>query len=273
MIKVSKRFLERAKPALRKYQKLFADARVRDVNESDTVVIVSDFLSDVLGYDKYKDLTTEFAIRCTFCDLAIKFDGKLSYLIEVKSIGTDLKENHVRQAVDYGAKQGCEWVILTNGAEWKAYRIRYEQPLDYDLAFSVDLLATDAKLSEQLQLLSLIAKESGSGKEIDRFWQHKEATSRYVIAQLFLQDSILGVVRRELRKLSPGVKVDRDELTALISNEILKRDVLEGEKAESAVAFVKKMSRRRARKRAADQAEAPVVPESAGARVPQPTAS
>lgn len=264
MIKVSKRFLDRAKPALRRYQKILAEARLRDVNESDTVVIVSDFLNDVLGYDKYKDLTTEFAIRCTFCDLAIKLDGKLSYLIEVKSIGTDLKENHVRQAVDYGAKQGCEWVILTNGAAWKAYRIRFEQPLDYDLAFELDLLAPDASASEQLQLLFLIAKESGSGKEIDRFWQHKEATSRYVVAQLFLQDAVLRVARRELRKLSPGVKIDREELAALISNEILKRDVLEGEKAEAAVAFVKKMTRRRARKRVADQTEAPVVSAPAG---------
>ena len=85
---ISKRFLERARPALKKYQRIFADAHTRDVNESDTCVIIADFLSDVLGYDKYSELTTEFAIKSTFCDLAIKLGGKVTFLIEVKSIGS-----------------------------------------------------------------------------------------------------------------------------------------------------------------------------------------
>jgi hypothetical protein len=48
MIKLSKRFVERAKGCLRRYQKVLDSARSRDVNESDTVVIVTDFLADVL---------------------------------------------------------------------------------------------------------------------------------------------------------------------------------------------------------------------------------
>ena len=90
MIKVSKRFVDRARTSLRRYQKVLETAKARDVNESDTSVIVSDLLADVLGYDKYSEVTTEFAVRSTFCDLAIKIDGHLTYLIEVKSVGTDL---------------------------------------------------------------------------------------------------------------------------------------------------------------------------------------
>lgn len=47
-MKVSKRFLDRARKNLRKYQKAFESARSRDVGESDTCVIISDFLADVL---------------------------------------------------------------------------------------------------------------------------------------------------------------------------------------------------------------------------------
>ena len=36
-------------------------------------------------------------IRGTFCDLAIKLDGTLAVLIEVKAIGLDLKEQYVKQ--------------------------------------------------------------------------------------------------------------------------------------------------------------------------------
>src|SRR5262245_26521645 len=55
-IRISKRFLDRAKQHLRRYQKILTDAQARDVNESDTVVIVSDMLADLFGYDKYADV-------------------------------------------------------------------------------------------------------------------------------------------------------------------------------------------------------------------------
>jgi hypothetical protein len=42
----------------------------RDVSEADTVTIVKDLLAEVFGYDKYAELTGEFAIRGTYCDLA-----------------------------------------------------------------------------------------------------------------------------------------------------------------------------------------------------------
>jgi hypothetical protein len=126
-MQVSKRFLDRAKSGLRRYQKILESARARDVGESDTCVVISDFLADVLGYDKYSEVTTEFAVKSTFCDLAIRVGGRLRFLIEVKSAGTDLKENHLRQAVDYAANEGVEWVLLTNGVMWKAHRIRFEQ--------------------------------------------------------------------------------------------------------------------------------------------------
>jgi hypothetical protein len=43
-------------------------------------VLIADFLADVLGCAKYKEITTEFAIRGTYCDLAIKMDEKLCFL-------------------------------------------------------------------------------------------------------------------------------------------------------------------------------------------------
>src|SRR6185312_14400907 len=134
-MRVSKRFVDRAKPALRRYQKAFESAKSRDVNESDTRVIISDFVADVLGFDKYSEVTTELAIKSTFCDLAIKFRGKLKFLIECKSAGTNLKDNHLRQATDYAANEGVEWVLLTNGPEWHVHRMRFEQPIRTDEVF------------------------------------------------------------------------------------------------------------------------------------------
>jgi len=272
-IKVSKRFLSRARPALKRYQKVVGDAHARDVNESDTAVIVADFLSAVLGYDKYKEITSEFEIRSTYCDLAITCDGRLCYLIEVKSIGTELKDSHIRQAVDYGSKQGCEWVLLTNGARWQAYRIRYEKPVDYDLTFELDLLGATPP-AELLSMLFLVARESSKGKEIDRFWRQKQATSRYVIAQLLLQDAPLTLLRRELRRLSADVRISCQELGRIMATEIIKRDALEGEEAASAMAVIRRAQRRRSRLKAdAAGQKDPVrgaVPAPTGQLAPKP---
>jgi hypothetical protein len=245
-IKVSKRFLSRARPALRRYQKVLANAHARDVNESDTAVIVADFLSEVLGYDKYKEITSEFEVRSTYCDLAITCDGRLCYLIEVKSIGTELKDTHIRQAVDYGSKEGCDWVLLTNGVRWQAYKIHYTKPVDYDLTFDLHLLG-DSSPADLLNVLFLVARESSKGKEIDRFWKQKQATSRYVIAQLLLQDRPLALLRRELRRLSADVRISCEDLGKILSGEVIKREALEGDQASLAASLIRRVQRRRAR--------------------------
>lgn len=259
MAVVSKRYLDRAKPALSKFRKVLEDARSRDVNESDTVVIIGDFLRDVLGYERYQEITSEMAIRGTFCDLAVKVDGRVRFLIEAKAIGKDLKDNHLRQAVDYAAKEGVEWVILTNGAQWHVHKVRFEKPINNDLVLALDLLDPNVKPAEMLERAYLISREACASDAIDDFRRLQEATSRYVIAQVLLCDASVGIVRRELRRLAPGLKVTDDQVAEVLRNEVIKRDALEGERAESAQAMVKRAQRRRLRA-AAVEASTPTAP-------------
>ena len=248
-MKVSKRFVDRARTNLRKYQRAFEAAKSRDVGESDTCVIISDFLADVLGYDKYSEVTTEFAIRSTFCDLAIKTNGRLQFLIEVKSVGTDLKDNHMRQATDYAANQGVDWVLLTNGAQWRAYKLKFEKPIQAEEVFSIDLLNPETKTAALLERLYLISKEGGGGSAMDTYHQQQEAKSRYVIGQLLLSDSALTAIRRELRRVFPAVKTTNLELAGILRAEVIKREVLDGERAVAAERAVRKGARRLARAR------------------------
>jgi hypothetical protein len=48
---------DRLKVAIRRYSKPLADLVARDANEGDTRLLVTDFLCDGLGFDKYADLT------------------------------------------------------------------------------------------------------------------------------------------------------------------------------------------------------------------------
>jgi hypothetical protein len=94
---IPKKVTERLVAGVKQFQPILTAAKARDVGESDTVTIVKDMLAGVFGYDKYSEVTSEFAIRGPYCDLAIKMDGVLKTLIEVKAIGLELKDHHAKQ--------------------------------------------------------------------------------------------------------------------------------------------------------------------------------
>jgi len=71
--KVSSRFTKQVP----RFKKILQAAKNRDVHESDTVIIVTDLLTEVFGFDKYEEITSEQAIRSTFCDLAVKIEGSI----------------------------------------------------------------------------------------------------------------------------------------------------------------------------------------------------
>src|SRR5205814_6670290 len=127
---VPKRVCERMAAGMKQMRPIIEQQRIRDVSEADTVTLIKDLLASVFGFDKYAELTSEHAIRGTWCDLAVQFDGKVQLLIEVKAIGLNLKENHVKQAIDYAANQGVEWVALTNGVDWVLYHVLFKKPID-----------------------------------------------------------------------------------------------------------------------------------------------
>jgi hypothetical protein len=45
-----------------------------------------------LGYDKYKEVSSEQAIRGTYDDRVVTVDGRKRFLIEGKAIGVELKD-------------------------------------------------------------------------------------------------------------------------------------------------------------------------------------
>lgn len=246
---VPKRVASRISSGLRRYQKVFQAARDRDVNESDTVVIIADFLSEVCGYDKYSELTTEFAIRGTYCDLAVKVGGKVAFLIEVKAIGVSLKESHLRQAVNYASQHGVEWVVLTNGAVWNVYRLRFEKPVAHEQVFSLDILASSSRNRETIECLFTLSKEGLSKSAIETLQEHKKALNPVLVAAVLQSDPVVNVLRRELRRISPGARIDGEELCEVLRESVLKRDVVESEKTRAAAGKIRRAAGRTLRKK------------------------
>jgi hypothetical protein len=91
----------RLKVAIRRYGKPLADLVARDANEGDTRLLVTDFLCDGPGFDKYADLTTEYQVKGEFADYGVRIDRELVAFIEVKRVATKLSTRHLRQVEMY----------------------------------------------------------------------------------------------------------------------------------------------------------------------------
>ena len=243
-----KRVSDRLVRIVPKFQQVLKLAKDRDVNEADTVSIIKDMLADIFGYDKYMDITSEFQIRGTFCDLAVKIDNKVEFLIEAKAIGLDLKDNHLKQAIDYGANKGIQWIILTNGMVWRIYKIRFEQPINWDVVCEIDFSELDIKNEEQQEKLFLVCKEGLLKNARDEFHEKILVVNRFILGALILSDEVVGVIRRELRKLSDGVMVTHEEIARVLAGEVIKRDVLDGDDAIKAQTRVKRFYGKATRK-------------------------
>lgn len=234
MANIPAKIYDRLSGGIKKFLPILNTAKSRDVNESDTVIIITDMLSEVFGYDKYSEITSEFTVRSTYCDLAIKIDGKLAFLLEVKAIGLELKDSFVKQAVDYAANQGIDFVVLSNGVLWRVYKISFTKPIDQELVFEFDFLNLSHKSSDDIEKLSLLSKEGWLKSFLYDYHSQKQALSKFFLSALILSDPVTDVIRRELRKISPDVKVTSEQIQEVILKEVLKREVIEGEKAEEA---------------------------------------
>jgi predicted type IV restriction endonuclease len=257
---IPKKVVERFVKTVPKFQKVLQIAKDRDVNESDTVAVLNDIFGDVLGYDKYLEVTSELAIRGTYCDLALRVEDKVQFLIEAKAIGIDLKDSHMKQACDYGANHGVQWVVLTNGIEWKIYRIRFEQPINFDLVCTFDFFALNPKSEKDQEILFLLSKEGLPKNARDDFYEKVQSVNRYVIGNLMLAEPVLSVVRRELRRLADGMRIDVDEIESIVRTQVLKREIVEGDEAATAQSRVNKFYRKGATPRRKKETQAPEPP-------------
>lgn len=260
MASVPKKVVERLVAGIKRYQPILTAAKARDVGEADTVTIIKDMLADVFGYDKYSEVTSEHAVRGTYCDLALKIDGALQTLIEVKAIGLDLKDAHVKQAVDYAANQGVDWVLLTNGICWRVYRMVFSKPIDQELVVDIDFCNLNPRSEADIGLLYLWCKEGWTRSVLGEYHTQKQALSRFFVGAMMLTDPVVEVLRRELRRVTPDVRIDIDQIRTVLTTEVIKREVMEGEKAEEArrkIARSANKSLRASKEDKAPQAKAP----------------
>lgn len=260
-----RKVVERLIAGIKRFQPIVSASKTRDDGEADTVMVVTDMLGEVFGYDKYSEITAEYAIRGTYCDLATKLDGTIQALIEVKAVGLELKDQHVKQAVDYAANQGVDWVILTNAAHWRIYSVTFGKPIGQELVVEIDFCGLNSRSQQDLESLYLLCKEGWIKSVLGEYQTRKQALSRFFLGAMIMSAPVLDVIRRELRRLSPDVRIDTEEISSVLSAEVLKREVIDGEKADEARKKIARAAHKSLRAKAEVAEKA--TPESPGTTV------
>lgn len=232
MIYVTSKAKKRISKQLKRFQKIIQDKINEDVNESDTGMVVADMLSDFFGYDKYSEISTETAIRGTYCDFGISLKDKLKLLIELKAAGIELKDYHVKQAIDYAANIGVDWVILTNGSIWQIYKVSFTKPINKELVFEINMLNVNPHNEKDLEMLFSICKEGLKRSVLDDLYNQSLATNKYILGNLLFGDDVINSLRREIKRNFPKISVQNDEIKNALFNNVIKREIFEGEEAQ-----------------------------------------
>ena len=166
-------------------------------------------LSDVLGYDTLSEISGEQRIREKYVDFAIKIEGVTRFLIEVKAAGITLRDRHIEQAERYASQGNIPWVVLTNGVVWTLYHLTFDEGIDYETAFSVDL--SNDTLDSAAARLGILHRKSIIKGHHNKFWKEKLALGPRSLGKALFTEEVLHSIRRELRR-QKNFMVDPEDL-------------------------------------------------------------
>ena len=177
-----------------------------DANEATTRQGIERIFENVMGYDVFKHLSRERAVKgageTEHVDFAIQLepgrDVEPTIMVELKRVGVDLALKHLKQTTSYAIDAGCEWVLLTNSRDWRLYHVEFGQPPKTQLIEYWNLLTDDiGQLAAKFDTISYKEVKKGSLKKL---WERATVlSSDSILSALFNQDCV-RVLRRVLRK-------------------------------------------------------------------------
>jgi predicted type IV restriction endonuclease len=200
--------------SLKRYVPHLLQARNDNLNEADTVQRLIKVFEEVLGYSSLTDISREAQMKNKFVDIALKVDGVVRLLVEAKAAGVVLRDRHIEQAQSYASRNNYQWVLLTNGIQWNLYHLTFEEGIEYERAFSIDLSTPDT-FAQCANLLSLLHRSSLKKGEHEQFWERQKALGPASIGRALFHEKVLALVRREIRR-NEGLLIDSEDLAAAL---------------------------------------------------------
>lgn len=202
---------------LKVYSKKYLN-KLTELDESGTRLMVNHFLTEVLGFIPIEEIKTEYMIRGTYADYVIQTKGERQFLVEVKALSFALSEKHLRQAINYGANEGIEWAMLTNGKSFQFYKILFNKPIESRKIFEFDLSNT-SQFKECVEVLQYITKDGINNKGLSALWNKACALDPINVAGLIFSPTVVNFIKKTLKNKYKSKFAD-DEINASLKRVI-----------------------------------------------------
>ncbi len=108
------------------------------------------------------------------------------------------------------------------------------------MVYEINFSNINPKIENHIEPIYYLCKEALGKSLLDEYHSQKQALSKYYIGQMILTETVLDVIKRELKRLTPGVKIENDEIEEVLRSDVIKRDALEGDKAVDAKKKIQK---------------------------------
>lgn len=200
--------------SLNEYKKRYLREQYTELDESATRLMVNSFLIDVLGYIELEEIRTEYKIKGEYADYVIQLSKKKHFIVEVKAIQIDLTENHLRQALNYAANEGVDWVLLTNGRQIQLHKVIFSKPIDNKRVFDFNLM-DPKELKDSIEFLVYLTKRAVIKNELDKFWKRFSALEPTNLSKNFYSVEIVRFFKRILKKNTGLLFSDDDILDSI----------------------------------------------------------
>ena len=205
------------KKAVLEARKMIQEAERSDCNEAETRRRIERIFETLMGYDVFKHLSRERAVRgageTEHVDFAIQLsegaDAKAEIMVEIKRVNVDLAPKHLKQVSSYAINAGTEWILSTNSKEWRLYHVSFGQPPVTKLIYSWNLLTDDVSLLAQR--FDVVSHKNLKKSGLADLWQKTNVMCPRSLLQAILSQSCVGSIRRELKKDS-GILLSPEEV-------------------------------------------------------------
>ena len=118
-------------------------------NETATRQVLIDPLLLALGWDVSdpNQVELEYPIKKKKADYVLMSNDEPDAVIEAKSLGTQLDDETIMQAINYANMAGIQYMVITNGDDWVMYDVFSPKPIEERILMELKITRTPAHKS------------------------------------------------------------------------------------------------------------------------------
>jgi predicted type IV restriction endonuclease len=188
----------------------YRDRRVR-LTESDTIRVLILPVLEALGWDlqDVDEVRSEYrhASADNPVDYALFLHGTPALFVEAKALGVSLDDRKpLLQTLNYANVAGVDWCVLTNGAEWRIYKVHAPVTAEEKLFLTARLDEPTSEMGPIAATLSLLSRDRMRARAIDALWSEwrvDQAVER-VLDTITEDDAFIRLIAKRMDGITQG---------------------------------------------------------------------